>query len=157
MTLAMPNLSSIERRMKPFAVPGRWRAITQPAVRTYRPSRQHRNSSADKTHRVSSSAPAVVHRMLIYRQVCTRIVGNQSFFRIHLSKWQCRVFFTKPCALLPKQRSPACRHVRLARESIAPVRNIIYPVQRADASEQREPFHCSATFVSMTDSMEKDF
>ena len=40
MMLAMPVSSSMERKTKPLAVPGRWRAMTQPAARTHSPSRQ---------------------------------------------------------------------------------------------------------------------
>ena len=48
MTLAIPVSSSIEMKMNPFAVPGRCRAMIQPAARTNSPSRRVRSSSADR-------------------------------------------------------------------------------------------------------------
>jgi hypothetical protein len=50
-----PVSSSIDRKMKPFAVPGRCRAMTQPAVRTNSPSVLVFSSSAERMFRRSKS------------------------------------------------------------------------------------------------------
>jgi len=45
MALAIPDSSSIERKMKPLAVPGRCLAMMHPAVRTGFPSPQFLSSA----------------------------------------------------------------------------------------------------------------
>ena len=56
MAFAVPVSSSSVRKQKPFAVPGRWRTITCPAVRTARPFGASPSAAVRSTPRASSSA-----------------------------------------------------------------------------------------------------
>lgn len=62
--LAMPVSSSMEMKMNPLAVPGRCRAITQPAARTTSPSLQSL-SCADVL--ATQFRPAAIHWVLVGR------------------------------------------------------------------------------------------
>ena len=104
MTLAMPVSSSIEMKMKPFAVPGRWRAMTQPAARTNSPSRQRRSSAAERTFLRLQFLPSIVHGMFADREAGSGIIGDQTLLSIHLLQRQSIGIFAQPFAILPQQR-----------------------------------------------------
>ena len=66
----------------PFAVPGRWRVITQPATAASFPCGRFLNSSADLTPR-SQNFPAIRHGMRAGGQSRPVEIGDQSFLNTH--------------------------------------------------------------------------
>ena len=72
----VPVSSSSVMNRKPFAVPGRWRTITAPAMRTQLPSRAPRSSAAESTPRARRRVAEVRHQVRAGGDARAAVVGD---------------------------------------------------------------------------------
>ena len=138
MTLAMPVSSSMEMKMNPLAVPGRCRAMMQPAARTNSPSLRVFNSSAERMSVPLQLRAAVIHGMLADREPCSRVIRHQALFATHLRQRERFRFFPQPLALLPQQRPFRFARALHLPQRIAPVLDSVQLIQRADLRQPRQ-------------------
>ena len=81
MALMMPVSSSMLRKTKPLAVPGRWRTMTAPAMRTRRPLGMCARSMARVTPQRVHLGAAVGHGVLADGQAGAAVIGRTGALR----------------------------------------------------------------------------
>jgi hypothetical protein len=113
MALATPVSSSRLTKTNPLAVPGRWRTMTHPPMRSRLPLGRSRSSLARRMPMAVEPGAAIGHGMRADGESGAVEIGDQALFVIH--GLRAAKAYRVPAVFSSKGRSRA-RRVRLARE-----------------------------------------